>query len=209
MNASRVVHKQQTGFSLVELLVVVGLIVLLAAFAIPSIATFVRNYRIRGAAQQVASEIQAARTKAIMKNTNLGVVFLATSATQYRFVLEDVPLAANPNTRETLADLTAPPLEAGQAGPVRSLPFGVQFAVDAATCPISAGFTPNNPGFRFDRLGRRCDPGASGDCPALDIGTDVAMAAAATGSTVCVFETQSGLSRLVRVAPGGRVITLP
>lgn len=143
-----------------------------------------------------------------MKNTNLGVVFVALPGNQYRFVLEDIPLSANPNVREALATLTAPPLEEQQAGPVRDLPVGVQFAVDGATCPITAGFAPTIAGVRFDRLGQRCSPGAPG-CPALDIGAPVVMNAPATGSTLCLFEGTSGLSRLVRVAPGGRVVTLP
>lgn len=209
MNASRAVRRPQLGFSLVELLIVVAIIVVLAAVALPSIATFIRNYRIRAAAQQVASEIQAARTKAIMKNANLGVVFVPLSVTQYRYVVEDVPLAANPNVRETLATLTVPPLEAQQAGPIRDLPLGVQFALDAATCPITAGFAPNSKGVRFDRLGQRCNPTGAGACPALDVGADAAMDAGGTGSTFCVYETITGLSRLVRVAPGGRVVTLP
>jgi hypothetical protein len=81
--------------------------------------------------------------------------------------------------------------------------------LDGASCPISAGFAPDNKGVRFDRLGQRCTPGAVGCGPVLDLGVDVVMNAAASGSTFCIYETTTGVSRLVRVAPGGRVVTLP
>ena len=45
--------------------------------------------RIKGATQQVAGEIQAARNKAISKNVNLGVVFVTLSPTTYQWAVED------------------------------------------------------------------------------------------------------------------------
>ena len=61
------------GFSLTELIVVVAIIAILLAVAAPNISRYVRNYRIRGEANDVASNLQKARNKAIMKNVNLGV----------------------------------------------------------------------------------------------------------------------------------------
>src|SRR4051812_41937734 len=77
------------GFTLIELLVVMGIIGLAAALSLPAIGRFIRNYRIRGATQQVAGEVQAARNRAIGKNVNLGVVFLTLSPTTYQWAVED------------------------------------------------------------------------------------------------------------------------
>ena len=87
---TKAVHRHRSpGFSLVELLIVWGIIGAMAAVALPSVARYVRNFRIKGATQQVAMEINVARSKAIMKNVNLGVLFAVVSPTQYRWVVED------------------------------------------------------------------------------------------------------------------------
>src|SRR4030095_11930092 len=96
----------QAGFSLVELIAVVAIIAIISAVAIPTIARYIKNYRIRGAIQQGSSEINAARTKAIMKNVNLGVVFLVVSPTTYRWVIEDRQTGGTDLAiRETITDI--------------------------------------------------------------------------------------------------------
>ena len=89
------------GFSLVELLVVVFIIAVMAGVIAPNISRYVRNYRIRGEANDLATNIQKARNKAIMKNVNLGVSVVIESPTTYWVHLEDDQFAA--------ADMTSGP----------------------------------------------------------------------------------------------------
>lgn len=213
MSGNRGVRHRLSGFSLIELLVVVGIIAIMAAVSLPAIARYFRNFQLRGAVQQVASEIQTARTKAIMKNVNYGVAFFTVSPTQFRYVVEDLPTGTLGPTRETMVNLTAPPLEAQQAGPIQTLPGNIRFAASGAECgPVNAAFAPNDTGFRFDRLGRSCDPTgpiAPGQaCPDLGVGDALVMNGGAS-RMVCVFDPFTGLSHTISVEPGGKVAVRP
>jgi type II secretory pathway pseudopilin PulG len=185
---------------MVELLIVVGLIVVMAAVALPNIAGFVRQSRVRGAMQQVAGEIQTARNQAVIKNTNRGVAFEILDADTYRFLM--------------IADDGIGILG---RGPLRQLPAGVTF-VPAADFGIG-----------FDRLGRACayaapgppgcivnaprgvaalctTPGEVRECTNNTPGPYLQFDAAGT-ITVTVRENTTQLTRWVSVAPGGRVQT--
>lgn len=191
------------GFSMIELLIVVALIVVMAAVALPNIAGYLRQAKVRGAMQQVAGEMQTARNKAIVKNTNEGVAFAVVDADTYRFYVadDDDPL---------LPPGTSP------LGPLHQLPGGVTF-VPAAL-----------PGFAFNRLGAACQFGVGG-CPmTLLTAPTLAMLcptgpemARCTDNTqgnyvgtdgagaffVTVIENTTQLQRRVDVGPGGRVVT--
>jgi len=74
------------GFSLIELLVVTGLIAVVAGAAIPSITAGMRRYSLITASQQVVSTIRAARHQAVGRNATLRVRFDHPATGQYQIL---------------------------------------------------------------------------------------------------------------------------
>jgi prepilin-type N-terminal cleavage/methylation domain-containing protein len=200
-NDALVPRRTERGFSLVEMLIVVAIIMIIAAVALPNIGQYIRNYRIAGAAQEVAGELQAARSRAIMSNTNNGVSFVVVDRDSYRFVQED-----------------RPPAEPERLSGMRTLPQGVEFVVSDLDDPA--------PTLRFLRLGGFCRP-SFGSCPApvplaersraneaslVDGATDDGLYIGTDPNGVMEIrlrEIGTGLERTVRIAPGGRVLAQP
>jgi len=201
------------GFSMIEVLIVVAIIAIMAAVALPAIGRYIRVYQIQGATQQVAGELQAARLKAISRNVNSGVVFVIWSPTTYEWAMEDVPSANPPGTPPACPSpltLGAPwiaPLPVNECdglhGPVRSLPAGIEFD------PAPSTGAPNACNMRFTRLGMWEGPGPVN--PTVRVPTP-----ACTGSQTFVFndtshaliglvQASTGLHGSVDVSSGGRV----
>jgi prepilin-type N-terminal cleavage/methylation domain-containing protein len=203
-----------SGFSLVELLVVVAIGITLATIALPGFARAIRSYHIQGAAKQVAGELQTARSKGVMTNTANGVSFVIVDSDSYRYVQEDLTSAGDT------------PL-----APLLDLPPGVKF--------VPTGDAAGSPSVRFQHLGGFCNPGAGGTCLAgvapVCTGSETNPASCACLSTekarrctdtavtkyfapdspatggivgglyVQLLEGATGLVRRVHIAPGGRI----
>lgn len=56
------------GFTLVEVLVVMAIIVILCTVAVPGMSNLMRSYRLKGAANDLASTLQLARMTALARN---------------------------------------------------------------------------------------------------------------------------------------------
>ena len=184
----------EQGFSLVEMLIVVTIIAIMAAVAVPNIAGYLRNYKVRGGAQQVAGEIQQARMKAITQNVNAGITFAVVDADSYRWVSDDAQVRGDDP----------------YVGPIHDLPNGVRFDPGGGTTSL-----------RFNRLGAACVPGTGTCGAAFPVGFYAASEAAraslspvpgttylrpvAGGWVLTVREQITNLTRTVRIEPGGRV----
>src|SRR5271169_4653680 len=147
-NLRRDTHEHEAGFTLTEMVVVVGLMAIMTAVAVPSIMNFLKNYSINGAAQMVAGELNRARAKAIASNTTNGVVFVTgvnAATNQFQYWLEDS--LTLPGSKPAV-----PQVGVNLTGTVQVLPLGISFVTQTGTNWVGRGI-------RFSRLGRPCATG--------------------------------------------------
>jgi prepilin-type N-terminal cleavage/methylation domain-containing protein len=67
--------RKNTGFSLLELMVVIAIIAILSTIAVPGIIGWLPKHRVGNAARDVKSTLEFARSNAIKRNTEVRVDF--------------------------------------------------------------------------------------------------------------------------------------
>jgi type II secretory pathway pseudopilin PulG len=121
------------GFTLVDSLVVVGLIGILAAITVPTVTSAMKMNAVTSAGQMVASTIRAARYAAISTNRTVRVRFNCPSARAFRIV-ETIGTAADSSSNRCNNDAYPYPDPNAQVlpdvdGPVMRLPGATSFAI--------------------------------------------------------------------------------
>jgi prepilin-type N-terminal cleavage/methylation domain-containing protein len=77
-------HKNSSGYSLIELMIVISVVAILAVFAVPEYSRFTAKNAVRGAASTLVTNMRLARTMAIKENQQYFITFNEGGTMNYR-----------------------------------------------------------------------------------------------------------------------------
>ena len=123
ISQDRAVRKSaESGFSLVELIVVMAIVAIVSMIAIPSVRAALETHRLQGSAYMVASKLMEARGNALKRNRDCSLQIIA--------------------AERRVQVQTAGPIDVGGPG---FLSTGVNFVAPPASIPFDSMGRPTNP----------------------------------------------------------------
>lgn len=81
-------RRSRAGFTVIELLTVVAIMMVITAIATPSFYYWLPNYRLKAGARQVAADLQLARMKAISQNAKFRLSFVGAIPGSIQYLLD-------------------------------------------------------------------------------------------------------------------------
>jgi Tfp pilus assembly protein FimT len=161
-------HAGEEGMSLFEIAIVIMIIGVVSAMALPAVAKSIRSYNLRSAAERIAERLTGARTLAMAKNKNVTVAFKTGgggNVTQYGYDFSN-PLDGTPDTSD--------PDDTTQSYYVETPPTGLTVTFSAG------GTTPPLANAKVVRYTSR------GELPIGDVQSDISVSNSAGTLTVSV-----------------------
>jgi type IV fimbrial biogenesis protein FimT len=67
--------KTATGFTLLETMIVLAIVAILVAAAVPNVLAWLSNYRLKAAASDLYANMQKAKSEALKRNCDVGITF--------------------------------------------------------------------------------------------------------------------------------------
>ncbi len=78
--------RKTSGFTLIELIIAIGMIGILTAIAIPNVMQWLPDYRLKAAAMDLYSDMQKAKIEAVKSNKNVLINFVVGNYTPEGFI---------------------------------------------------------------------------------------------------------------------------
>jgi len=124
-----ILMKKNSGFTLMEVMVTVGIIAIMSAIAIPNYISWLPKHRMGGAARDIYSVMQSARIRAVKENTHVVLDFTTGTgaAGTYNVFIDDGSGGGTAN--DNMQNGTEPTIKSGQM-PVDVTMFQAQFGVN-------------------------------------------------------------------------------
>jgi len=172
------------GFSLIELMIVIGVLLILGVIAIPNMMTVISNARLQGGGTNLSGLLQSCRTLAINQNTTMTTHFMVLANGPVAFV-KKASDASGLNGKDTQVQLGAPLTKV-------TTPTGP--GAPAALTTTELGFTAVTTDPSFNSRGLPCAY-SGGVCP--------------TSGFVYYFKDNRPMGKIgwiaVSVSPAGRI----